>query len=669
METQNDFMIMREMVNRVVSQYTELRKKIKWEDTGKSATIYRLAKPFQTGYFTIAVAGKMSSGKSTFINSLIGENLLPTGLFQTTSGITWIVSSDRRYMEVTYADGNKKLFTEHLAEELRKLVAVPEEFHSLPINDINTLIRGNNDIATILKKKAGIEEMRDISSDEKLWKKYVASTPKSKIADKVVIYLPLPAEYEGWRIVDTPGIGAIGGIQEETKKLLTSKEGDNNTVDAVILLQNGVQGVEDESANKFAKEVRKSMGNLAKGRLFFVLTHAGDANFLSNKDGILDRAYSNFGTKLDIPKERVTYVDSFIHRFLVDARKSHRDFSNRESLQTLLDSWTEKDWKVLKRNVISPLRDDLQDRGVEINNNSLFAELESVSRFKSLRDLLYDFLNKEKQNTFNELLTLINGELENYRISLRNDIQAVSNGQAAIDRQIKEAEKEGRELNLALNKVQQRVSTEALENAFKFIEPELNQLSKLASIGEIRTQYLQIIQEGLSKQKEFFEALKADFSRYVDQFETTSVTLFKSLDLDDLERKANDKATAEVTDYSRSVRKLVEKGGWSSDDKYETIYPYTKKKTDFEQKRREFAALVITEGRKHISAYKDGMKVKAREFLKIVSQTINEKTCATIERLKQYKKRMADSDTLLKELRSKLAEVECQLAELKKYED
>ena len=668
METRNDFMIMRETVNRVVSQYTELRKKIKWKDTGKSATIYRLAKPFQTGYFTIAIAGKMSSGKSTFINSLIGENLLPTGIFQTTSGITWIVSSDRRYMEVTYADGNKKIFTEHLAEELKKLVAIPEEFHSLPINHINILIRGNNDIAAILKKKAGIEEMTDTSSDEKLWKKYIASTPKSKIADKVTIYLPLPAEYKGWRIVDTPGIGAIGGIQDATKKLITSKEGDNNTVDAVILLQNGVEGVEDESANRFAKEVRKSMGNLAKGRLFFVLTHAGDAKFLSNKDGILGRAYSNFGTKLDIPKERVTYVDSLIHHFLVDARKSHRDFSNPRSLLTLLDGWTEEDWNALKA-VVSQSYFNLQMSGNEVNNNSLFAELESVSRFKSLRDLLYDFLNKEKQNTFNELLTLINGELENYRMSLRNDIQAVSNGQAAIDRQIKEAEKEGRELNLALNKVQQRVSTEALENAFRFIEPELNQLSKLASIGEIRTQYLQIIQEGLSKQKEFFEALKADFSQYVDQFETTSVTLFKSLDLDDLERKANDKATAEVTDYSRSVRKLVGKGGWSSDDKYETIYPYTKKKTDFEQKRREFAALVITEGRKHISAYKDGMKVKAREFLKIVSQTINEKTCATIERLKQYKKRMTDSDTLLKELRSKLAEVECQLAELKKYED
>ena len=197
-------MRLRNVVNNVVSQYMDLRKRIDWSDAGKSASILRLAKPFQEGYFTIAVAGKMSSGKSTFINSLIGENLLPTGHFQTTSGITWIVSSDKRLMGVTYVDGTKKMFDQNLSQELKKLVAVPEKFDKLPINHINILIKGNNDVETILKKKPGIEQMTGTSSHEELWKEYIASMPKSKIADKVVIYLPLPKEYEGWRIVDTP---------------------------------------------------------------------------------------------------------------------------------------------------------------------------------------------------------------------------------------------------------------------------------------------------------------------------------------------------------------------------------------------------------------------------------------------------------------------------------
>lgn len=269
MVVQNDFMQLRQIVNDVVTQYTDLRKRIDWKDNGKSATILSLAKPFLTGYFTIAVAGKMSSGKSTFINSLIGENLLPTGHFQTTSGITWIVSSDKRYMEVTYADGKKRTFTENLAEELRNLVAVPEKFDSLPIYHINILIKGGDDLSTILKKKAGIEEMTQTSASDDLWKDYVSSMPKSRIAENIVVYLPLPKEYEGWRIVDTPGVGAIGGIQDVTKKLLVSKENDSAyAVDALILLHKCKENIEDETANSFAEDIRKSMGNLADGRLF-----------------------------------------------------------------------------------------------------------------------------------------------------------------------------------------------------------------------------------------------------------------------------------------------------------------------------------------------------------------------------------------------------------------
>ena len=666
METQNDFMILRETVNKAVSQYNELRKRIDWRDAGKSATIYRLAKPFQTGYFTIAIAGKMSSGKSTFINSLIGENLLPTGIFQTTSGITWIVSSDKRYMEVTYADGKKKTFTENLEQELQKLVAVPDEFHSLPINDLNILIKGDDDLKSILQKKEGIEEKTKTSSDEKLWKAYVAATPKSKIADEVVIYLPLPDEYKGWRIVDTPGIGAIGGIQQATRELITSKEGDNNVVDAVILLHNGAEGVEGTTVNTFAEEVKKSMGNLAQGRLFFVLSHAAHSDFLNNIEGHLERAYNNFSNKLAIPQERVTYVDSLIHRFLVDAKKSHRDFSSLKSLKTPLDGWSEKDWKALK-DALSPFyMSIMEEEDIELSNKSLFSLLESVSRFEILRELLYEFLNTEKEKAFNELLSLIKSELTSYGVSLRNDIKAVSNGQAAVEKEIKKAEEEGRRLNLALVKVQQTATPGAIEKNFKFIDAELLQLSTLSSIDEVRTKYMQIIEEGLSAQEKFFATLINDFSNFVGGFSNESVT-FQSLDLKDLERQAQNKATTQVPDLDRS-KEIVKKKSSGRKEVIKT-YPYKKDKIDFDQKRREFTALVVKEGRHITSVYTLGLIVKVKEFFDIVSSSINEKTKKTIERLEEYKKRMAHSEAILNELRAKLAAVDSQLEELKKLED
>jgi hypothetical protein len=62
-------------------------------------------------------------------------------------------------MEVTFADGKTKTFTENLADELLKLVAVPPKFQSLPINHINSLIRHGDNIAIILGRKDGIEKM------------------------------------------------------------------------------------------------------------------------------------------------------------------------------------------------------------------------------------------------------------------------------------------------------------------------------------------------------------------------------------------------------------------------------------------------------------------------------------------------------------------------------
>lgn len=663
METQNDFMLLRQVVNDAVKQYTDLRKRIDWKDKGKSATIMRLAKPFQDGFFTIAVAGKMSSGKSTFINSLIGENLLPTGHFQTTSGITWIVSSDKRYMEVTYADGKKRLFMQNLAEELRKLVAVPEKFDSLPINHINILIKGDDDLKNILQKKAGIEEMTHTSAPDSLWKEYVSIMPKSRIAEKVVIYLQLPKEYEGWRIVDTPGVGAVGGIQDATKKLLTDKEGEDRSyaVDAVVLLHNCRENIEDESANSFAEEIRKSMGDLAKGRLFFVLTHASDPTFIQHKESTLEKANSLFGSKLNIPRTRINYVDSLIHHFITAAKKSKKDFSNPMILSQPLPGWSNRDWEIVK-GVLSPFYMQFLMSGKECTNNALFAELESVSRFESLRSMLYEFLNEEKENAFSDLLNLIQSELKSYGQSLRKDIESVSNGKVAIDKQIADVEREKTQLNIALGKVRDKATPGIIDEKFSFIDVEFSKLSQLDSIGAVRTKFLQIIEKALNTEKTFFSSLISEFSTFAGNYKNTSST-FASIDFSQIERDAERSATSQVTDYNRPETESVCCG----EDK--RTYPHKKDKVDFEMKKREFTTDVIKKGRIQSGNFKEGLKRKIAEFFYIASNSINAKTQVTVRRLEEYKKDIANKDAIITELRGKLAAVEKSLVELKKYED
>ncbi len=85
----NEFAKISKLVDTITTRYQEIRKDCGIPNDGwHNRTIERMATPFIKGYFTLAIVEKVSSGKSTFINALLGcKDLLPTGHDQTTCGI------------------------------------------------------------------------------------------------------------------------------------------------------------------------------------------------------------------------------------------------------------------------------------------------------------------------------------------------------------------------------------------------------------------------------------------------------------------------------------------------------------------------------------------------------------------------------------------------------
>ena len=55
----------------------------------------------------IAIIGQFSSGKSTFLNALLGENILPTGITPRTSKVCKSCYGDEYILEVVYKNGHK----------------------------------------------------------------------------------------------------------------------------------------------------------------------------------------------------------------------------------------------------------------------------------------------------------------------------------------------------------------------------------------------------------------------------------------------------------------------------------------------------------------------------------------------------------------------------------
>jgi len=134
--TNKDYKERKEAVIAEYEKYLEIRS----ENDNKSATDLNNLKEkinkIENDKFIIAVAGEAKAGKSTFINALLGVDLLPTGVLQATSAVIEIENSDSSGLRVIYAEGPGEEFKEMdvnaILVKLQEIAAVKEEFRNIP---------------------------------------------------------------------------------------------------------------------------------------------------------------------------------------------------------------------------------------------------------------------------------------------------------------------------------------------------------------------------------------------------------------------------------------------------------------------------------------------------------------------------------------------------------
>ena len=115
----------------------------------------------------VAILGQFKAGKSSFINSLIGQDVLPVGVIPVTTVITRLLHGDKPLALVTRFDGST--------------LEVP------------------------------VDEVGEFISEEK-------NPANAKNVEVVDIALPVLARYPGLRLVDTPGLGSAFKYNTETSE-------------------------------------------------------------------------------------------------------------------------------------------------------------------------------------------------------------------------------------------------------------------------------------------------------------------------------------------------------------------------------------------------------------------------------------------------------------------
>jgi hypothetical protein len=544
----NSFTNLRNRVKKALNKYRTLREDLKVEDKMLSETIMREAQPFIKGHFTLAVVGEMSAGKSTFINALLGQRgLLPTAYGQTTCVLTEIVDSNEESVIVTFADGKEKKTD---TQSLKQLVSIPKEFEDLPINMINRYIVEGYSYERILKKKPELLELQKMEIDDNLLKQYFNSHNSSNIPVHVVVKCPLPEAYQGWRIVDTPGVGAIGGIEQATKDFINGKdEAGYNNVDAIIFVNSGLSQMQRKDFNKFVEDTFETIYDEARKRTFLIITFGADPKFIYNKGEELKRAEKLFIEKYNLDRERLVCVDSICSLFYDFVAKTMSDIS-RLKKKEIPAGWEARDWAAAI-DIRNDLQSILAEDEMDINNQNLLKLLNEYSGFVDLRKKLNIFAEEEKERVYKSLREHIIQDLKSFETQLKKNKnlcevklkRTKDEFNKRVDEEREALNKYKQEKNNILQIIRKNYSDKTISDRFNEVEIELLALRKEVNIYIIKNKAECLLSKVEGQKEQLYRQLSKEFSKSFDDLQNKFDVAIPVIDYDSIIRQTEREST------------------------------------------------------------------------------------------------------------------------------
>ena len=353
-------------------------------------------KSLKNSKFTLAVAGEVKAGKSTFINALLGAEILPSDVLQASSAIVEIFKSEKTFLKVIFADGkNEEIYdtseapdTGEANDRLHEICKIHDEYRHIPTTLIDDCIIKSNssldiDIAFIkqLEKRAG-EHLQDKKS---VIEQYISERTKDKIPVEIEFGYPLKWDFDELRIVDSPGVNAIGGVQDISFRFFEDAN--------AILFVHPIKPIESESFKRFVDSV---ISNRSKETLFLVLTHAG----LYSNDEVerlhveAKRRYKNV-----IHENRILVVDSLL-------KLIHCNLENGFTVKEIRKSEN-------KKKILSSYKEQAEDEGKELIDVVL-----EGSRFEKMFAAIDEFSMKAPNLQLQEILEQIKTGYEEQEIQL-----------------------------------------------------------------------------------------------------------------------------------------------------------------------------------------------------------------------------------------------------------
>lgn len=316
---------MKENVLNVYSSFLPIIDAVKdGKATSYDASLESLAKQavnIKQDKFLLMIVGEAKSGKSTFINAYLGEEILPMDVKQCTSSIVEIRYGKKFILRATYADNRIEVIEneQQIKEFLVANAALDDNYRNIPVSTINIEIlmkkRGKkifeSEIIDLLKgiKDENIYELPKDEYEAKV-RRYIKEKKSvwRDIVKKIEIEYPFAdADLKGIEIVDTPGVNADGRVGDITNKYIED-------ANAVMFLKSLTgQALEATSFRKFLKS---KSADRNKNAMFWILTRRAeltDDDLVSLKDEAIKLCPM-------INPKQIIFVDSVAELFCKKAK-------------------------------------------------------------------------------------------------------------------------------------------------------------------------------------------------------------------------------------------------------------------------------------------------------------------------------------------------------------
>ena len=244
-------------------------------------SLTKQAENIEQDKFLLMVVGEAKSGKSTFINAYLGEEILPMDVKQCTSAIVEIRYGQKFILTATYADDRTKTIEDEkeIKEFLVANAAMDDNYRDIPVSAINIELLMhkkdkkilNSEIMDLVKNMKGenLYHLPESEYEAKI-RQYIKERQPvwRNIVKKIEIKYPFEdSDLKNIEIVDTPGVNADGRVGEITNKYIEE-------ANAVMFLK-PIVGAALE-ASSFRRFLQTKSADRNRNAMFLLLTRAAN---------------------------------------------------------------------------------------------------------------------------------------------------------------------------------------------------------------------------------------------------------------------------------------------------------------------------------------------------------------------------------------------------------